>query len=137
MARNVALLAFGVVVGIVAGAALGIHASSEDIADASGPGPEAAVPPDDVAVASPVAAAPSIWQRLAQCESTGRWAIVNPPYYGGLQQDLVFWRRYGGLAFAARPDLASPSQQILVAQRGQAVQGWAAWPACSRLLGLR
>jgi hypothetical protein len=81
---------------------------------------------------------PSVWTALAACESSGRWSIsTGNGYYGGPQEDLVFWRRYGGLAYAARPDLASPSAQIAVAQRGQASQGWAAWPRCSRLLGLR
>lgn len=79
-----------------------------------------------------------VFDRLAVCESGGRWAInTGNGYYGGVQQDLVFWRRYGGLAFARRPDLASRTEQITVARRGLSVQGWAAWPACSRRLGLR
>jgi hypothetical protein len=78
-----------------------------------------------------------IWDQLAQCESTGRWHIVSPPYYGGLQEDLVFWRRHGGLEYASRPDLAPREAQIAVARVGLTAQGWAAWPACSRRLGLR
>lgn len=79
-----------------------------------------------------------IWDALAQCESSGRWHVnTGNGYYGGLQEDMTFWRRYGGMAYASRPDLASPSAQISVAQRGQAVQGWAAWPRCSLRLGLR
>jgi hypothetical protein len=79
-----------------------------------------------------------IWDRLANCESNGNWAINSGNgYYGGLQEDLSFWRRYGGLAYASTPNRASRAAQIIVAQRGQAVQGWRAWPACSRLLGLR
>lgn len=80
----------------------------------------------------------SVWDRLAACESTSRWNVnTGNGYYGGLQQDLVFWRRHGGLAFASRPDLASREQQVAVAERGLAVQGWGAWPVCSRRLGLR
>jgi hypothetical protein len=80
----------------------------------------------------------NVWDTLAQCESTGRWyANTGNGYFGGLQEDMVFWHRYGGGAFASRPDLASRESQILIAQRGLAVQGWAAWPACSRRLGLR
>jgi hypothetical protein len=79
-----------------------------------------------------------VWDRLAQCESTGRWnANTGNGYYGGLQEDMTFWRNHGGLAYAARPDLASRATQIAVAQRGQAVQGWGAWPVCSRRVGLR
>lgn len=78
-----------------------------------------------------------IWDELAQCESNERWDIVSPPYYGGLQEDLTFWRRHGGLAYASRPDLASREEQIATARVGLQVQGWQAWPACSRRLGLR
>jgi hypothetical protein len=80
----------------------------------------------------------SIWQRLAQCESSGNWASrSNPIYRGGLQFDAATWSRYGGLAFAPRADLATPAQQIQVAQRTLAAQGPAAWPVCSRVVGLR
>lgn len=78
-----------------------------------------------------------LWDRLAECESNQRWHIVSPPYYGGLQEDLTFWHRHGGLDYASRPDMASREAQIAVARRGLAVQGWQAWPACSRRLGLR
>jgi hypothetical protein len=151
-------MVFGIVVGVLGGAALGIHADDEVEAAAL----EAHVDPQDLAGAVattgvgpreylrgvgelPVAASTppgpavsTVWAALAGCESTGRWnANTGNGYYGGLQQDLGFWRRYGGLAYAPRPDLATPAAQVAVAQRGQAVQGWAAWPACSRRLGLR
>jgi hypothetical protein len=97
------------------------------------------VPPEEVAAeAPPTEPAYGVWDRLATCESTQRWsANTGNGYYGGLQEDLVFWRRYGGLEFAARPDLAPRWAQIAVAERGLAVQGWGAWPYCSRRLGLR
>ena len=80
----------------------------------------------------------TVWDRLAQCESTSRWsANTGNGYYGGVQMDMTFWRRHGGGAYASRPDLASRNAQIAVAERGLAVQGWSAWPACSRKLGLR
>jgi Transglycosylase-like domain len=86
----------------------------------------------------PPAPAYGVWDRLAECEASGIWSNAsNPRYKGGLQMDATFWRRYGGLAFAPAPHLATRAQQITVAQRGQAVQGWGAWPACSRRLGLR
>lgn len=79
-----------------------------------------------------------VWFALAQCEATGNWrANTGNGYYGGLQEDMTFWRNHGGLAYAPRPDLASPAAQVAVAERGLSVQGWAAWPACSRRLGLR
>ena len=95
--------------------------------------------PEEV-IAEPPSSEPAygVWDRLAMCESTLRWsANTGNGYYGGLQMDRTFWRRHGGLDFAARPDLAPRAAQIAVAQRGLAVQGWAAWPSCSRRLGLR
>jgi len=80
----------------------------------------------------------SVWDRVAQCESGGRWNInTGNGYRGGLQMDQTFWKRHGGLAYASAPHLASREAQIAVAERGLAVQGWGAWPTCSRRLGLR
>ena len=71
------------------------------------------------------------WDALAQCESSGDWHInTGNGYYGGLQEDETFWRNYGGLRFASRPDLASRAAQITVALRGLRVQGRGAWPQC-------
>jgi hypothetical protein len=107
---------------------------------ASSVGPEEPPPseePQEPAAAAEVASAP-IWDLLARCESGGNWhANTGNSFYGGVQETMTFWIRYGGLAFASRPDLASREAQIAVAERGLAVQGWAAWPACSRRLGLR
>jgi len=108
--------------------------------------PEAFAVPDETPEEAPVEVVPTVptvmvravWDRLAQCESSGIWSRNSGNgYYGGLQQDMTFWRRYGGMAYAARPDLASRESQVVVAERGLAVQGWGAWPACSRRLGLR
>ena len=90
--------------------------------------------------ATPMPTGPPIgvWDRLAQCESTGNWASTsNPRYKGGLQMDSTFWANYGGLKYAPAPNLATRAQQIDVAIRGQAAQGWSAWPTCSRIIGLR
>jgi len=92
-------------------------------------------PPQPVLATASVS---GVWTRLAQCEASGNWHINSGNgYYGGLQEDMTFWSRYGGKAYAARPDLASPDAQVVVAQRGLAAQGWGAWPRCSRILGLR
>jgi hypothetical protein len=78
------------------------------------------------------------WLRLAQCESGGNWSInTGNGYYGGLQFALMSWRAVDGDLYAARPDLATPLQQMSAAERLLAIQGWGAWPACSRKLGLR
>jgi hypothetical protein len=79
----------------------------------------------------------STWDALAQCESSGNWAInTGNGYYGGVQFDASTWRAYGGGAYAPRADLATRSEQIAIAEKTLAAQGWGAWPACSAKLGL-
>jgi|SRR5215471_4371867 len=79
-----------------------------------------------------------LWDKVAMCESTLNWsANTGNGYFGGLQEDMTFWRNYGGLVYAKRPDLAPRWAQIAVAEKGLAAQGWRAWPVCSRRLGLR
>jgi hypothetical protein len=84
------------------------------------------------------AATTSDWNRLASCESGGNWHInTGNGYYGGLQFSAGTWRGYGGGAYASRADLASPAQQMAIANRVLRGQGWGAWPACSTKMGLR
>ena len=55
-----------------------------------------------MAFAAPAdAASLSTWNRLARCESGGRWHInTGNGYYGGLQISAGTWRAYGGKRFA-------------------------------------
>jgi hypothetical protein len=105
--------------------------------------PTAAPTPRPVRTAAPRAPAPpppsgdAVWDKLAQCESGGNWAInTGNGYYGGLQFSLSTWLSYGGDAYAPRPDLASREEQIAVAERLRAKRGYAPWPACAAKLGL-
>ncbi len=69
-----------------------------------------------------------MWDRIAQCESTGNWSInTGNGYYGGLQFDLQTWRGAGGGDFASRPDLASRAEQITVANRVYEDRGLSPW----------
>ena len=89
--------------------------------------------------AAPVArtAGSDVWDRLAQCESSGNWAINSGNgYYGGLQFNYATWHGYGGGAFADYPHQATREQQIVVAERLRAVRGYQPWPACRIKLGL-
>jgi resuscitation-promoting factor RpfB len=81
----------------------------------------------------------SVWDRLAQCEANGNWQNVssNGLYYGGLQFHLDTWNRHKPAGYPSNPVDASREQQITVGERVQASQGWAAWPHCSRVVGLR
>jgi len=87
-------------------------------------------------LAGTASAAPeSAWDKLAQCESGGNWSInTGNGYYGGIQFNAGTWRAYGGTGL---PHQASKAQQIAVAERTLAAQGWNAWPSCSRKMGLR
>jgi Transglycosylase-like domain len=83
-------------------------------------------------------AAASVWDLVASCESNRQWHEASGNgFFGGLQFEPGTWRAYGGEAFAPSAHLATREQQILVAQRVLAAQGWLAWPACSAKLGLR
>lgn len=80
----------------------------------------------------------SVWDRIAQCESGGNWAInTGNGYSGGLQFAHASWTGFGGLEFAPMAWQASRAEQIVVAERILASQGWRAWPACTAKLGLR
>ena len=93
--------------------------------------------PTPVAPLVPAPTGPSftVWDRLANCESTGNWAAnTGNGYYGGLQFSLPTWRAYGGAGY---PHQTSRTEQIRIATKLQASRGWGQWPACSRILGLR
>jgi hypothetical protein len=97
------------------------------------PAPAAAAPAH--AAGSPAAGPPSHWDRLAHCESSGNWAAdTGNGFSGGLQFTRSTWRAYGGHGEARD---ATRHEQITVAERVLADQGWDAWPACSAKLGLQ
>jgi hypothetical protein len=78
------------------------------------------------------------WLNIAQCESGGNWSInTGNGYYGGLQFSRSSWEFAGGLKYASRPDFASVEHQMLTAEVLLSLQGWRAWPTCSRKVGLR
>src|SRR4051794_37834104 len=86
-----------------------------------------------VGLAAPASA--SDWSGIAQCESGGNWKInTGNGYYGGLQFSSATWLGHGGGQYAPRADLASPAQQIAVAERVLQTQGVGAWPVCGRNL---
>jgi resuscitation-promoting factor RpfA len=86
---------------------------------------------------SATAATSATWDRLAGCESGGNWHInTGNGFYGGLQFTASTWRGFGGGVYASRADRASRVEQIFIAERVLRAQGWNAWPACSRKLGL-
>ena len=67
-------------------------------------------------------------ERMAQCESTGRWWIsTGNGFFGGLQFDLPTWQGVGGKGY--------PHQNSKLEQKYRAVilikrRGFAPWPVC-------
>ena len=89
-----------------------------------------------VALAAP-AQASTVWDAVAQCESSGNWSInTGDGYYGGLQFSASTWKAFGGHQYASNAHLATKAQQIAIAQKTLAVQGPGAWPTCSKKAGL-
>jgi LysM repeat protein len=94
-------------------------------------------------VGAPLALAPSAsaatdstWDKVAQCESGGNWAIATGNgYYGGLQFSAGTWKAFGGGEYASTANKATRAQQIAVAEKVLAAQGWNAWPSCSKKAG--
>ncbi|MFT3861910.1 transglycosylase family protein [Micropruina sp.] len=74
------------------------------------------------------------WNKIAKCESGGRWAInTGNGYYGGLQFSLATWRSVKGRQFATYPHKASKAEQITVANRLYAKRGFKPW-GCRHVL---
>ena len=92
-----------------------------------------AAPAAPAPASSPASASPGgvNWSAIAACESGGNWAInTGNGFYGGLQFTEQTWLANGGGRYASSANLATPAQQIAVAQNVLASQGIGAWPVC-------
>jgi len=75
----------------------------------------------------PVVSSSVDWDAIANCESSGDWAInTGNGYYGGLQFAQATWISAGGLRYASRADLATREEQIAVASH----LSLSNWPVC-------
>jgi hypothetical protein len=118
------------------------HVAAAEVARVAAERASAARSEQAAASAGPAAPAPaaapsdgSVWDRLAQCESGGRWGVdTGNGYFGGLQFSLSSWQAVGGSGY---PHEHSRETQIGMGERLRGIQGWGAWPSCSRKLGLR
>ena len=86
--------------------------------------------------------ADTVWDVLARCEASGRWdaeGVVDGRvvHRGGLQFTDTTWDAFRPAEFPELASDATREQQIHVAERVLARQGWGAWPTCSARLGLR
>ena len=58
------------------------------------------------------------WAAIVACESGGNWSVsTGNGFYGGLQFTGQTWLAYGGGRYAPSASLATPAQQIAVAQQ--------------------
>ena len=98
------------------------------------PAPASAAAPVAGSTGSWSAPAPSggvDWSAIAACESGGNWGTnTGNGFYGGLQFTEGTWLANGGGQYAPSANLASPAEQIAVAERVLASQGIGAWPVC-------
>ncbi|NOX29066.1 MAG: transglycosylase family protein [Actinobacteria bacterium] len=71
-----------------------------------------------------------MWDHLAVCESTSRWAAnTGNGYYGGIQFSIDSWAFVGG---TGRADQATRAEQIYRGALLWEIQSWRAWPGCTR-----
>lgn len=101
-----------------------------------------------LAVATPAPPIDPVWTRLAECESghwdgdgdpldgSARWELDVGRFEGGLQFLPSTWTAFAPDHFPTRAHEATPHQQVAVAELVLEVQGWEAWPVCSRKLNL-
>lgn len=102
------------------------------------PPPEAAAPPPALPAVEPVAnPSEGVWDRLADCESSGRWDIRDSYHQGGLQFAASTWDAYRPDGYPDDAYDASREQQIDVGRLVLAAQGPGAWPTCGPRVGLR
>jgi LysM repeat protein len=79
------------------------------------------------------ASSKTVWDRVAKCESGGRWKInTHNGYYGGLQFSARTWSGFGGKKYASKANKATKAEQIAIARRVLARQGRGAWGSCAR-----
>ena len=95
-----------------------------------------------VRVGTRTLAGETVWDALARCEASGRWDAVRTSggrvlFSGGLQFTPRTWDAFRPDDFPELAADATREQQIAVAERVLAQQGWGAWPSCSSRLGLR
>ncbi|AEA28675.1 Transglycosylase-like domain protein [Pseudonocardia dioxanivorans CB1190] len=116
-----------------------VHGGTDDAPDSATDDARRQAPPDpSESTGAGSTQSDGVWDRLAQCESSGRWDIdTGNGYHGGLQFDAATWKAYGGDAYAPSADRATREQQIAVAEKVRDDRGgYSAWPACSTKLGL-
>ena len=82
-----------------------------------------ALPPEPVIAPAIMAK----WAKVNICETGGDWHTKGSVYQGGLGIFLTNWYAYGGYRLFGPEWSASPAQQVYIAIRIQAVNGYAGY----------
>ena len=70
------------------------------------------------------------WETVAHCEQGSHtigdssWSVIGSTWSGGLSISNHNWLAYGGTEYASNPGLATPEEQVLIAQRIQTAGGY-------------
>jgi len=80
-----------------------------------------ALPPEPVIAPAIMAK----WAKVNICETGGDWHTKGSVYQGGLGIFLTNWYAYGGYRLFGPEWSASPAQQVYIAIRIQAINGYA------------
>lgn len=67
------------------------------------------------------------WSKVNICETGGNWHTRGNTYEGGLGILLTNWHAYGGYRLFGPEWSASPAQQVYIAIRIQALNGYAGY----------
>ena len=85
------------------------------------------------------AQAATVWDRLAQCESSGNWRInTGNGYYGGLQMDRQFQQYYAPELYRSKgtADHWTAEEQMMTAEKAVRERGFSPWPNTARMCGV-
>ena len=137
-----------------------LEASEADVDDE----PEEVAHYEDVFIDIGISEDRTVWDDLADCESgnwidggfeegSARWHVggtddraqprpswSNGLFYGGLQFHPPTWEWVAPMVldeWNSNPANHSREEQIKVAEKTKELQGWGAWPTCTRKMGLR
>jgi predicted type IV restriction endonuclease len=79
---------------------------------------------------------PAEWKAIAMCESSMNPQAVSPSgkYMGLFQFSQESWQFVG---MPGTPLQATVNEQFAAARVLKSIQGWKAWPVCSKKVGLR
>ncbi|WP_457966365.1 transglycosylase family protein [Arthrobacter sp. D1-29] len=102
---------------------------TEKVTVGTKPKPVAAAPAaTNTGAAAPAMMNEAMWDKIAQCESGGRWSInTGNGYYGGLQFSIPTWLANGGGTYGPNASVATKAQQIDIANRLFAKNGLRDW----------